>query len=92
MAEIAAPYAAQTWSMMTWYGVEFICYLCIIAYVLAYFGLIKSPKQTANVVENTNQTWAATGDLLSNAASIAKRVNSALTQPSPEAPPAAPSK
>lgn len=75
----------QSFSTMTWYGVEFICYLCIIAYVLAYFNIIKAPKQTASVVENTSQTWAATGDLLSNAASIARRVNGALNQPAPPA-------
>jgi len=72
---------------ITWYGVEFICYLSIIAYVLSYFGFIKPYRQTANVVETTGQTWAATGDLLTNAAGIVKQVNNALNHaqaPSPK--------
>lgn len=79
----------QTLFLTTWYGVEFICYICIIAYVAAFFNFIKSPRQTANVVENTAQTWGATSDLIANAASIARQVNGAISGTQQTAAPAA---
>lgn len=73
----------NSWSAITWYGVEFCCYIAIILYVLSYFGVIKRPRQRDNVIENTNEAWNNTGDFMANAASIAKKINTVFADPQP---------
>ena len=66
----------------TWYSVEFITYICIIAYVFYTFKIIGPWKMKQNVSETGIDTWSQTSTLLSSAADIAQKFNKAFDKKS----------
>ncbi len=65
-----------------WYTVEFIVYLCIIAYVLDHFGLIKAGlKPKKDVSATFGNTWKDTTEMLTTAAELATKVRTAMADP-----------
>lgn len=73
------PSFIQSLRDLAWNGTLFLAYVSIIAYVAAFFGIIRSPRPTGNVVEQTADSWANTGEFLANATDIAKKFNKALS-------------
>jgi hypothetical protein len=81
VATVAATYQ-QSMTSLTWNFVEFAANLAVIAYVLSFFGILRVPKPQGNVAEATATSlggFSGFGNFVSEATTLAKNVNSAMT-------------
>lgn len=65
-----------------WYTVEFITDLCVIAYVAYTFKLIGPWKTKKDVPGTFDDTWSQTSSILTAAATVANKINSATADSS----------
>jgi len=63
---------------------DFICQLCIIAYVLYTFKIIGPVRMKNEVPSTLNDTWKNTGSFIANAADIANKLKTAINTPEGE--------
>tara|TARA_R110002072_G_scaffold45565_5_gene126897 strand:- start:94032 stop:94292 length:261 start_codon:yes stop_codon:yes gene_type:complete len=62
----------------TWTAVEFCANLAVIAYVLAFFGILRVPKPEGNVAEATATRFNGFGSFVSEATGLARSINGAM--------------